>query len=202
MNGSERVGLFGGSFDPIHRGHVEIAEAARRELGLDRVLFLPTADPPHKRPRLATALQRYFMVELALLEHPRLVVSDLELTPGRTAFTVETVEHLRREQPAARLFLLIGADSFAELDQWRRFADLVAQVELVVVARPGYERAATARSEKLAAALAGREVHWLDRRFELSSTELRRRLAAGGDPGPDDMPPAVLQFCRKYSLYR
>lgn len=202
MSSGERLGLFGGSFDPIHRGHVEIAEAARLELELDRVLFLPTADPPHKRARVASALQRYCMVELALLERPDLVVSDHELTPGRTAYTADTVEHFRRRLPEAALFLLIGADSFAELDQWRRFEDLVAQVELVVVARPGFDRGARARSERLEAALRGRDVHWLERRYDVSSTALRRRLAAGERPGPEEMSPAVLQFCRKYSLYR
>ena len=198
----ERVGLFGGSFDPIHQGHVELAEAALCELELDRVVFLPTADPPHKRPRHASALQRYCMVELALLDHPRLLVSDVELTPGRTAFTVETVEHFRRLLPNASLFLLIGADSFAELDQWRRFEELLAQVELVVVTRPGFEQARSSRSERLATALAGRTVRWLGRRIDISSTELRRRLGDGETPGPGLIAPAVLQFCAKYSLYR
>jgi len=199
---AERVGLFGGSFDPIHRGHVELAAAALLELELDRVLFLPTADPPHKRSRMASALQRYCMVELALLDHPRLQVSAVELTPGRTAYTVETVERFRRELPAARLFLVIGADSFAELDQWRRFEDLVAQVELVVVNRPGFEQARATPGQRLEAALCGRAVHWLDRRIDVSSTELRRRLGRGENPGADLLPPAVLQFCAKYSLYR
>jgi nicotinate-nucleotide adenylyltransferase len=202
MSAGQRLGLFGGSFDPIHRGHVEVAEAARAELGLDRVLFLPTSDPPHKRPRGASALQRYCMVELALLDHAGLEVSTHELTPGRRAYTVETVEHFRRELPDARLFLLIGADSFLELDQWRRFEDLVAAVELVVLARPGYEDAAVRPSPRLQAALAGRPVHRVDRRVDVSSTELRRRLAAGQRPGPEELPAPVLQFCAKYSLYR
>ncbi|HVS15327.1 MAG TPA: nicotinate-nucleotide adenylyltransferase [Thermoanaerobaculia bacterium] len=202
MREAARFGLFGGSFDPVHRGHVEIAEAARRELRLDRVLFLPTSDPPHKRPRWATALQRYCMVELALLDHPALEVSTHELTPGRRAFTVDTVQHFRRELPGASLFLLIGADSFLELDQWRRFEELVAEVELVVLARPGYEAAVDQAPPRLAAALGGRPLHRIDRRVDVSSTELRRRLAAGELPGPEVLPSPVLQFIRKYSLYR
>jgi nicotinate-nucleotide adenylyltransferase len=115
---------------------------------------------------------------------------------------VDTVEHFRAERPDARWFLLLGADSFVELDQWRRFEDLVAAVELVVLTRPGFEQASAQRSERLDTALDGREVHGVERRVDVSSTRLRARLAAGETPGPAELPPPVLEFCRKYSLYR
>ena len=99
-----KIGLFGGSFDPIHRGHVEPVREARRRLGLERVIYLPTATPPHKpRRALAPALARFAMVELALLGEEGLYVSAHELTPERPAYTVETLEHFRRQMPEAEL---------------------------------------------------------------------------------------------------
>ena len=116
MNPGMKVGLFGGSFDPIHRGHLDPVRAAMRDLGLDRVIYLHTARPPHKPGRaLAPALARYAMVELALLGEEGLYASAHELTLDRPAYTIETLEHFRRQMPAAELYLLIGGDSFADL---------------------------------------------------------------------------------------
>ena len=135
-----KVGVFGGSFDPIHRGHVEPVEAARRALGLDRVLFLPTARPPHKPDRrFAPALARYAMAELALLEREGLEVSTLELTGERPAYTVETLERLQVESPGDELWLLVGSDSLAQLHTWRRFRDLLAGFPVAVLVRPRSE---------------------------------------------------------------
>src|SRR5947208_4241718 len=101
-----KVGLFGGSFDPIHRGHIEPVRKARRALGLDRVIYLPTARPPHKPGgALAPAPARYAMVELALLFEDGLCASAYELTADRPAYTIETLEHFRAELPDAELFL-------------------------------------------------------------------------------------------------
>jgi nicotinate-nucleotide adenylyltransferase len=198
--GARRVGLFGGSFDPIHRGHVAPVEEARRTLGLERVLYLPTAEPPHKEGRrFAPALQRYCMVELALLGHAELLVSDHELTIGRKAYTVETVEHFARELPGAELFLFVGADSYLELESWRRYDDLLAIVTLVVLARPGFERAL---SGPHAATRGARVVFFEDAQVDVSSTDLRELLRAGERPAPGLMEDAVVDYCRKYALYR
>jgi nicotinate-nucleotide adenylyltransferase len=138
-----KLGLFGGSFDPIHCGHVEPVKEARRRLGLERVIYLPTAVPPHKPGRrLAPPLARYAMVELALLHEQALEVSPYELTQGRPAYTAETLEHFQRELPAAELHLLIGSDSFFELSHWVRWRDVVAIARLVVLTRPGWDLAA------------------------------------------------------------
>ena len=108
-----RLGLYGGSFDPIHHGHVRPVLKAVERLQLDRVLYLPTAQPPHKMDAaFAPALHRFAMAELALLDHNRLQVSDFELV-GRPSFTVETLEHFNTRFPDAWLHLLIGSDSLA-----------------------------------------------------------------------------------------
>lgn len=193
----QRVGLFGGSFDPIHRGHVEVVAAARRELAIDRVVYLPTARPPHKPgDRFAPPLARYCMVELALLDDPLLEVDTFELEHDGPAYTIDTVELYRRRLPEAELCLFLGADSYLELDQWRRFRDLIAMTTLVVLPRPGFE-------------LEGERNRWRGARVlwprtppvDLSSTSLRRRLAGGEHVPAEELAPSVLSFIRKYSLY-
>ena len=104
-----KTGLFGGTFDPIHFGHILPVKEARLELGLDRVIYLPTAIPPHKPDgQTAPPHSRWTMVELALLSEPGLVADPYELTPGREAFTVDSVEHFQAEMPDDELFLIIG----------------------------------------------------------------------------------------------
>ncbi len=204
-----KVGLFGGSFDPIHRGHVEPVREARRALGLDRVLYLPTAQPPHKPKRqFAPALARFAMVELALLGEEGLYASPHELTLGRPAFTVESVEHFRRELPGAEIFLFLGADSFLDLPSWRRWRELPELARLVVLARPGWQVESGAGESggggaELAALLAGGRVTVLERRpVDLSSSRIRELLAAGLEPPPGALAPLVLEYVRKYQLYR
>ena len=175
-------------------------EQARRALGIERVLYLPTAEPPHKEGRrFAPALQRYCMVELALLGHDALVVSDYELTIGRKAYTVDTVEHFAREEPGAELYLFVGADSYAELDSWRRVDDLLARVTLVVLARPGFDGT---RATADASARGARVVFFEDAQVDVSATDLRERLRAGERPAAGLMENAVVDYCRKYALYR
>jgi nicotinate-nucleotide adenylyltransferase len=200
------LGLFGGSFDPVHRGHVEMALAACSTLGLERVVFLPTAQPPHKPGRtFAPALARYAMVELALLDQPRLVVSDAELVAGRPVYTIETLERFAREAPGAELVLLLGSDSLAALDTWRRWPELLERARLAVVERPGALRpdVVAGLGPELARRLAGARVEWVAHQpHPASASEIRRRLAAG-EPLPENwLDSRVLTFIRKYGLYR
>ena len=195
-----RVGLFGGSFDPIHRGHIEPVERVLQELDLERVYYLPTAQPPHKSDRrFAPALARYAMVEIALLAEPRLMVSTAELTPERRAYTVDTVESYRRRFSGDDLFLIVGADAFNELDTWRRWQDLVELVTLVVLERAGVRVDMELLRERSGSA---RVVRFDNPPLDVSSTELRARLRAGRSLPADAIPAAVLDYIRKYSLYR
>lgn len=201
-----KLGLFGGSFDPFHAGHLRAAATARAALALDRVVVLPTARPPHKPDRsFAPALARYAMAELALLDHRDLVVSDAELTFERPVYTIETVERFRSERPGDEIHLVVGSDSLAELATWRRWRELLELVALAVVERPGRapEGALAAMPVELASALATARVEWVEvDPHPASSTEIRRRLAAG-EPLPDGwLEPRVLTFLAKYDLYR
>lgn len=199
-----RLGLYGGSFDPIHRGHMAPVREAMAELALDRVVYLPTAHPPHKAGReLAPALARFAMVELALLDDPRCFVSAHELDE-RTSYTVETLEHFRRTQPDDELFLLLGADAFVELPSWRRWRDLPGLATLAVLQRPGwqgepFERVLSSAGRRLLESR--RAVVLANRPVEVIATELRSRLARGERPA-GDVPEAVLEYISKYGLYR
>jgi nicotinate-nucleotide adenylyltransferase len=201
-----RTGLLGGSFDPIHRGHLELALAARDALGLDRVVLLPTALPPHKPgARLAPAHARYAMAELAVLDHADLQVSAFELTPGRPAYTIDTLAHFAAEEPGAERYLLVGSDSLPAFDRWRDWERILDECRLAVVERPGSSREAVlaAAAPSLAGRLAEARVEWVEHEpHPASATEIRRRLAAGADLPEGWLDPRVVKFIRKYGLYR
>jgi nicotinate-nucleotide adenylyltransferase len=204
-----RVGLFGGSFDPIHAGHVEAARRALATLELDRVLFLPTSRPPHKPDRrFAPDLARYAMVELALLDDDALVVGDLELTAGRPAYAIETVERYRAEHPADEPVLLVGADSLAAFDTWRRWRELLEGVSIGVFARPGFEwnslspRVAHELNEAVSAAVAAGRLRWLPTAHPAAASEIRRLLGESRSLPEGWLDRRVLRFITKYALYR
>ncbi|HYL04631.1 MAG TPA: nicotinate (nicotinamide) nucleotide adenylyltransferase [Thermoanaerobaculia bacterium] len=197
-----KVGLFGGSFDPIHSGHLEPVKQARRQLGLEQVIYLPTAVPPHKpERRLAPPLARYAMVELAILREEGLFASPYELTLDRPAYTAETLEHFQRLLPSSELHLLIGSDSFLELPHWFRWRDVAAAARLVVLPRPGWDLAEVEGA--LAALLASGRAQVMDQDpHAVSSTRLRELLARGERPPAGWMPDLVVDFVHKYRLYR
>ena len=133
------VGLLGGTFNPIHNGHVAIARQAREVLALDRVVLIPTGDPPHKpHENLAAAKDRFEMVRLAIASDPSLSISDIEVRRSGKSYTIDTIRLLQQEYgPEARLFFLIGLDAFLEFPTWRDPATLLTLCSFVVLSRPG-----------------------------------------------------------------
>ena len=201
-----RIGLFGGSFDPIHNGHLLPVVEARQSMGLDRVMFLPTAAPPHKPGRqMASPWARFVMVELALLDVEGCFASSYEVTPEVPAFTVDTVEHFRKLEPQAEHFLILGADSLVSFHRWRRWRDILELVEILVLRRPGWTLGALPEDtpEELLRSIHGDRVHFIDHQpLAVSSSELRQRLAAGTPLLDGKVPDLVLQYIHKYALYR
>ena len=167
-----RVGLFGGTFDPPHLGHLVLAEWARVRLRLDRVVFMPAGTPPHKRGRrLTDAAHRLAMTRLAVRGNPAFVVSDFEARRAGPSFTVDTLRHLHGREPGARFYLLMGRDSLEDFPTWHRPAEIARLATLVVAARPGPGGAA---------GRARRRVVLLDNPpMAISSSALQARARAG-----------------------
>jgi nicotinate-nucleotide adenylyltransferase len=178
-----RIGIFGGTFDPIHYGHLLLAESCREQCQLDEIWFVPAATPPHKRTReLSPARERLAMLELAIAGHPSFRLSSLELDRGGVSYTVDTLEAIRAERPADELFLLMGADSLRDLPTWREPARLCEQATLVVVMRHGSPAPDLATLKSLFPADQAAQVRSLQIDMpviELSSSDIRKRVAAG-----------------------
>jgi nicotinate-nucleotide adenylyltransferase len=191
---SSDIALFGGTFDPIHNAHLEIARAAADRLGLAKILFVPAGNPPHK-PGGATASyeDRMRMVELACVIDPRFEVSRIEApVVGNSArsYSIATIEKLQA-LGFKPLSFLIGADAFREIRTWHRWRDVVASVEFVVVTRPG-------ASWEIPPGAIAHELAGLD--LPISSSDVRRQLTE--DPEGVPVPEAVLNYIREHGLYR
>jgi nicotinate-nucleotide adenylyltransferase len=163
-----RLGLYGGTFDPIHHGHLILARDAIERLGLDRIVFLPAAISPHKLERApAPAELRGAMVAAAIADEPRFVMDDSELRRSGPSFTIDSVEQIRARHPEAHLHYLIGADNLRELHTWRRIDELRRLVQFVVFGR-GRENSEPVHDFPI-----------LPRRIDISATEVRARVARG-----------------------
>lgn len=188
----ERICIFGGTFDPIHNAHIRIAQEAQQVLQLTRVLFVPAANPPHKKPsQLAPFEDRYRMVQLACAPYPQFLPSRLE-DRNEPSYSIDTVERLKQTvERDTLLYFLIGADAFEEIESWHRWTDLVKLVEFIVVTRPGadYHQPANARIHPLGGLA-----------LPVSSSGIRTRIA-NGEPTPE-LPKAVRRYIDAHSLYR
>lgn len=195
-----RLGLYGGSFDPIHHGHLRPVRRAREALELDRVVYLPTARPPHKTRAMTPVWARYAMVELALLHDPAMVVSTYEMRRDRPAYTVDTLERFRRREPGAELYLIVGSDSLHGLTGWRDWRRILELARIAVLTRPGWD--AGELPAELRDALDPARLHRVRHEpLAISSTDLRRRLASSCD-ARELLPELVLDYIQKYDLYR
>lgn len=191
-----RLGVFGGTFDPIHLGHLRAAENALEGLSLDQVAFVPAGTPPHRALPLSSALDRYAMTALATAGHPRFAASDVELRREGPSYTVDTVAGLRRESPGAEVFVIVGSDTFPEMVTWREYERLRSLCTVAVVSRPG-QRAGTAADGGAAGAVAHVEGPGL----AISASEIRARVRQGRSVRYL-VPDAVAEYIAKRSLYQ
>ncbi len=190
-----RVAMDGGSFGPIHNGHLAVAEAARDRFQLDEVMIVPTAHPPHRSDAVASDQDRFNMVELALEGRRAIHPSKLE-EPGSAYkhYTIETLRRLRRMLPQDELFVIIGADSYNNLHTWREPQALALEAELIVVSRPGSEPDAKLR-------LPASRVHFItDIQQNVSASNIRATVAAG-ESIEKFVPRAVAEYIRAHHLY-
>ena len=134
-----RIGIYGGTFDPVHFGHLAVAETVSNAFALERIFFVPAFTPPHKRKRMISSpFHRMAMLALATVDSPKMFISTVELEAPAQPYTIETLGRLRAELQPARLFFVMGADSFADVTSWREYEAILNEYDVVVVTRPGY----------------------------------------------------------------
>jgi len=194
-----KLGVLGGTFDPIHLGHLAAAEAAIDCVDLDQVVFVPTGTPPHRPPAVASGEQRLEMCRLAADDDPRFAVSDIELRRPGPSYTLDTLLALRGANPHAEMFLVLGWDAASQLRSWYRPDEVLALAPVIVVSRPG--RAAPSVEDVKTAGLDPARVILCPRLTpSVSGSELRRDLAAGR-PVAGRVPEAVERYISTHRIY-
>lgn len=213
MIAGARIGVLGGTLDPIHFGHLDTASAARRALALDRILLLPSNVPPHRTPPVASAYHRFAMAALAVNGMDGLAVSEEELCAPGPSYTADTLDrlHARGFEPS-QIFFITGADAFAEIETWRRYPQVLDLARFVVISRRGF--AATSMpgripalagrmttSDRTGHATAGASILLVDARTrDISSTDIRARLLRG-EPVTNLVPASVEAHILQHGLY-
>jgi nicotinate-nucleotide adenylyltransferase len=213
-----RFGILGGTFDPVHLGHVETALAATRTLGLERVIVMPSGSPPHRHQEPgASRFHRFAMAALAVTGRERLAISDLEIGESGPSYTFDTLARLHATGlTASQIFFITGADAFAEIETWSRYPQVLDMAHFVVVSRPGHPvtalysalpavaermRPATAGGAVATASSSQLEVFLVDARTpDVSSTDIRSRLLAG-ESIAGLVPAAVETYIHQHGLY-
>lgn len=200
-----RIGVFGGSFDPVHLGHLRLADCCWRQAGLDRVDFVPAAQQPHKpRGPIAQEADRVAMLRRATADRPEFGVSTLEIDRGGVSYSVDTLRQMRIEHPDAELFFLMGADSLADFPNWREPAEICRVAMPLVVRRaespaPDFESLRPFVSPARLKAIRAAQVEMPA--TPISSSQIRQQIAEGGDWQPL-VPAAVAEFIVERRLYR
>ena len=191
-----KLGIFGGTFDPVHHGHLIVAEAVRESVGLDRIMFVPTLISPHKQDaQPAPAAERLAMLREAVRANAFFEVLDIEIERGGVSYTVDTIRALGEMHPQDAFYLLIGADNLAEFGTWRDPAEILRRVTLVVMDRPGFPPGVGEPP------LPERTIRCRVPAIDISGTDIRRRVKEGL-PISYLVPPPVARFIGRHRLYR
>ena len=187
-----RLGIFGGTFDPIHNGHLLAAEAVASQCALDAILFTPTGDS-YQKESVTSADHRVAMVELAIQDHPKFHLETCDIDRGGATFTIDTLQDIKRKHPSSELFFILGTDALANIDSWRDSEKLPSLAKFIVVTRPGF-------AVELPTWPKGSvEVLEIDA-LNLSSTEIRQKIESGHNAN-DLVPKAVAGYISSNGLY-
>lgn len=215
----ERIGILGGTFNPIHLGHLKVAGIVQRAFKLEKVLFIPSYIPPHKESaETATPLDRLEMVELALASNPQFIPSSIEVEAGGKSYSILTLKKLEKLYPRALIFFILGIDAFLEIDTWKEYKKVLEQCFFVIVSRPGY-RLEDAKKilgkdyQKTMVKISAMEEIGKDKlqkfriflfpvkSMEIASSEIRRRVKRG-EPIQGMVPKAVETYIWERKLYQ
>lgn len=227
----KRIAFYGGSFDPVHRGHLMIAQKLTELFELDKFVFVPAFHAPHKKRKKPTsAFHRFAMLALATSDLPKIKVSEIEVEVPEKPYTVETLARLKNEQGDSRIFFVMGADSWEEITTWREWETVLTLVDIIVVTRPGYEIGFSHITENIrerivdlrenglrSSALGLRESETIeDQRpktkdqifitdavqLDISATEIRRKIRENDEGWRVDVPEEVAKYIEKYQIYK
>lgn len=188
-----KIGILGGTFDPVHRGHLQLAQSAQFQFSLDKVIFVPAYQPPHKQtiPGLTSAQDRFEMARLAIAGEPFLEISDCELIRKGVSYTFDTLASFEIKYPGAEFFLILGKDAFEGVGGWYRAAELKQKVRFLVAGRETQELHASE----------GVQASWIQMPLcAISASGIRAALKQGGSVD-EHLSPKVLQYIRAHALY-
>ena len=196
-----RIGLFGGTFNPVHTGHIALAERVLTEFGLERIVFLPTGNPPHKKNAdITDKMHRFRMVQISCGSNPQFLVSDYEIKKETPNYSYQTVEDFRKIYPEDELYFIVGGDSFRDFPKWMEYEKLMAMCSFIVVSRPGIPP--EGYFEKFRGDEKPPRVFFLnDATYDVSSTEIRELLYKENIP-EELLPPGVAAYIREHQLYQ
>ncbi len=213
----QKIGVFGGTFDPVHEGHIGIADQVLARGIVDQILFVPALNPPHKNAARASFADRVAMLDMVLAGRDKMAVSTIEEMRSGPSYTLHTIKALQDQYPDARLVFLMGADSLLDFQKWYRFKEILNNADLLVLARPGIDEQSCAQA---ITELPGRYTRISNRdglvvyggeqgnrlyfftpeqTWPISSTDIREQLASGGVA--KEIPPEVLAYIRNHHLY-
>lgn len=192
-----RIGIFGGTFDPVHHGHLKIADSFLASNLLDELLVLPTPAPPHKTFKNRTPFShRFEMLKIAFRHKQEVTVSDLENQLEAPSYTLRTIRHLQARHPSKKFFLCIGEDSLATFHEWWNYEELLQLAPLIVAARPGF------KGKRQSDEILDRAIFVDHEQIDLSSTDIREKARKNGTVSSEIVPEAVAEYVSKHELYR
>ena len=212
----KRIAFYGGSFDPVHRGHLEIARRLTETFELDEFVFVPAFHAPHKkRTKPTSAFCRFAMLALATKDLPTVKISEIELNVPEKPYTFETLTRLKNEFADAEIFFVMGADSWEEITTWREWETVLTIVNIIVVTRPGYEIGFSHVTENVRERIVDlqnneqrttnneQKIYITDAvQLDISATEIRRKIRENDDDWRADVTEEVAKYIEKYQIYK
>lgn len=209
---TKAIGILGGTFDPIHFGHLRAALEISQVLDLSKVMFIPCYQPVHRKLPLASPHERLAMVRLAIQNEPKLMVNDCEIMRQGPSYTIDTLQHLRKEMPTTPFCLIMGIDALLNFPSWHRWEEILTLAHLIVMRRPQYQLPATGivadllkqrlqfTAEALYEPIAGNILLQPVTLLEISATEIRKLIAAGKSPR-FLLPESVFNYIKQHGVY-